>query len=44
MVRLLNNYCINHEVYDILAVLDNRGKIVAINTVDRFEVPLVPRR
>jgi len=40
-IRLLNNYCINEEVYDILAVLDNRGKIVAINTLDRFEVPLV---
>jgi signal transduction histidine kinase len=41
MVRLLNNYCINHEVYDVLAVLDNQGNLVAINTLDRFEVPLV---
>ena len=40
-IRLLNNYCINHEVYDILVVLDNRGRIAAINTFDRFEVPLV---
>ncbi|MBZ5499288.1 MAG: HAMP domain-containing protein [Acidobacteriia bacterium] len=36
MVPLLNNFCLYNEVYDILAVLDNRGKIVAINTVNRF--------
>lgn len=37
MIELLNNFCVNHEVYDVLAVLDNRGKIVAINTVNRFD-------
>ncbi len=41
MTGILNNYCINHEVYDILAVVDNRGKIAAINTVDRFGASLL---
>jgi signal transduction histidine kinase len=41
LIPLLNNYCVNHEVYyDILAVLDNRGKIVAINTVDHWGAAL----
>ena len=40
MTALLNNYCTNYEVYDILAVLDNQGRIQAINTVDRFEEPI----
>jgi len=41
MIRLLNNYCINQEVYyDILAVLDDRGRIIAINTVDHWGAPL----
>jgi signal transduction histidine kinase len=43
MIPLLNNYCINHEVYyDILAVVDMRGKIIAINTIDRLGKPLSP--
>ncbi|MGA2261037.1 MAG: HAMP domain-containing protein, partial [Acidobacteriota bacterium] len=37
MIELLNNFCVNHEVYDVLAVLDDRGKIVAVNTVNRFD-------
>jgi signal transduction histidine kinase len=41
LIPLLNNYCVNHEVYyDILAVLDNRGNIVAINTVDHWGAAL----
>ncbi len=37
---LLNNYCFNHNVYDILAILDSNGNFVAINTTDRFGAPL----
>jgi signal transduction histidine kinase len=37
---LLNNYCFNHNVYDVLAVVDNSGKFVAVNTKDRYGVPL----
>jgi signal transduction histidine kinase len=37
---LLNAYCFNHNVYDILAVLDSNGRFVAINTTDRWGVPL----
>jgi two-component system, NtrC family, sensor kinase len=37
---LLNNYCFYHEVYDFLIVLDTSGKIVGINTRDRYDVPL----
>jgi two-component system, NtrC family, sensor kinase len=37
---LLNNYCFNHNVYDVLAILDNRGRFVGINTTDRFGSPL----
>jgi signal transduction histidine kinase len=40
IVRLLNNYCFNHEVYDILAVLDKSGEVIAINTIDRNGVAL----
>ncbi len=42
MVRLLNNYCFNHEVYDLLLVLDRNGTVVAANTLDRFGVSLFP--
>jgi hypothetical protein len=37
---LLNAYCFNHDVYDILAVLDSKGRFVAINTTDRLGTPL----
>ena len=37
---LLNNYCFYHESYDLLVVLDTSGKIVGINTKDRYNVPL----
>jgi hypothetical protein len=41
---LLNNYCFYHEVYDLLIVLDTSGKIVGINTRDRYDVPLPPEK
>jgi signal transduction histidine kinase len=37
---LLNAYCFNHNVYDVLAVLDRNGRFVAINTIDRLGTPL----
>jgi signal transduction histidine kinase len=37
---LLNNYCFNHDVYDLLIVVDAQGKIVGINTIDRSGKPL----
>jgi signal transduction histidine kinase len=43
MIQLLDNYCFNHEVYiDVLAVVDARGEILAINTRDRSDKPLGP--
>ncbi len=39
ITRILNNYCINHDFYDVLMVLDSQGQILAINTVDRFGTP-----
>lgn len=39
LVLLLNNYCFNSDVYDLLIVLDKSGRIVGINTVDRNLVP-----
>ncbi len=38
--RLLNSYCFNHDVYDLLMVVDAHGRIIGINTVDRFGKPL----
>jgi len=35
MIELLNEYCFNHDVYDVLLIVDKKGKIIAINTVDR---------
>ena len=40
LIRLLNSYAVTHEVYDILVLLDSRGRIIAINTVDRYGAPL----
>jgi signal transduction histidine kinase len=40
LIPLLNNYCLNHEVYDVLAVLDSSGNFIAINTTDRNLSPL----
>jgi len=43
MIQLVDNYCFNHEVYiDVLAVVDARGEILAINTRDRSDKPLAP--
>ena len=41
---LLNTYCFNHDVYDLLIVLDAKGMIVGINTADRYTVPLPPEQ
>jgi len=40
LVPLLNNYCLNHEIYDLLAVVDGSGNFLAINTTDRNLLPL----
>lgn len=39
-VPLLNNYCFNHEVYDLLIVLDKDGNFIGINGTDRNLDPL----
>ncbi|HYK87363.1 MAG TPA: HAMP domain-containing protein, partial [Acidobacteriota bacterium] len=43
LTNLLNADCFNHNVYDLLMVLDNRGNIVGINTTDRDQNPLPAR-
>ncbi|NWG13595.1 MAG: HAMP domain-containing protein [Acidobacteria bacterium] len=40
IIPILNSFCFDHEVYDLLIVLDSNGKIVATNTLDRNWVPL----
>jgi signal transduction histidine kinase len=35
IIRLLNTYCFNHDVYDLLIVLDKTGNVIAVNTLDR---------
>jgi signal transduction histidine kinase len=40
LLPLLNNYCFNHEIYDILAVVDAKGNFIGLNTADRNGVPL----
>jgi two-component system, NtrC family, sensor kinase len=37
---LLNNYCFDHEAYDLLIILDTFGNVVGMNTTDRNMVPL----
>lgn len=44
ITRLLNNYCLTHEIYDVLAVLDKTGRVIAINTIDRYENRLAPKK
>jgi signal transduction histidine kinase len=39
-VPLLNNYCYNHDSYDLLMILDSTGKVIGINTIDRDGIPL----
>jgi two-component system NtrC family sensor kinase len=43
LIALLNNYCVNHDIYDVLAVLDGAGNFVGINTTDRDQNPLPSR-
>ncbi len=38
--RLLDNYCFNHDVYDLIVILDGTGNFIGINTIDRNKVPL----
>lgn len=38
-IPLLNNYCFNYDSYDLLLILDNTGKVVGINTIDRDGIP-----
>jgi signal transduction histidine kinase len=40
MIRLLNSYCLGFDVYDVLLILDKKGRIVALNTSDRLNTPL----
>jgi signal transduction histidine kinase len=40
LVRLLDRYCFDHEVYDVLLILDQEGRIVGMNTTDRNGTPL----
>ncbi len=40
LTTLLNNYCQNHDTYDVLAVLDSSGNFVGINTADRDQASL----
>jgi signal transduction histidine kinase len=44
IIPLLNNYCFNHEVYDVLIILDKDGGFVGINTTDRNLAPLPSSR
>lgn len=44
LTTLLNNYCFDHEAYDLLIVLDTSGKLVGINSTDRNMVPLPAKR
>jgi signal transduction histidine kinase len=44
IIPLLNNYCFNHEVYDVLAILDSDGNFVGINTIDRNLAPLPSKK
>ncbi len=40
VIRLLNNYCFNRDVYDLMVVVDSSGAIIGINTADRDGTPL----
>jgi signal transduction histidine kinase len=41
---LLNNYCFNHNVYDVLAILDINGRFIGINTTDNLGRPLPQKK
>ena len=40
LIPLLNNYCFQQDVYDLLIVLNSSGDIIGINTIDRDGDPL----
>ena len=40
IIPLLNNYCFQQEVYDLLLVMDRSGTIVGMNTSDRNGIAL----
>ena len=40
LIPLLNNYCFQQDVYDLLIVLNSSGDITGINTIDRDGDPL----
>ena len=40
IIPLLNNYCFQQDVYDLLIVLNSSGDITGINTIDRDGDPL----
>jgi signal transduction histidine kinase len=40
MSRLLNSYCFNYDIFDLLVVVDKRGKIFVTNTLDRYGASL----
>jgi signal transduction histidine kinase len=42
VTRLLNNYCFNHDVYDLLVIVDKSGTIIAVNSMDRDQRELPP--
>ncbi|MBP1610481.1 MAG: his Kinase domain protein [Acidobacteria bacterium] len=44
LTRLLNSYCFDHEVYDLLLILDNEGRVVGINAMDRYGALLPPQK
>ena len=44
ITQLLNNYCFNHEAYDLLIILDTEGNFVGTNTGDRNLTPLPPKK
>jgi signal transduction histidine kinase len=44
VIRLLNSYCFNHDVYDLMLVVNADGQIIGINSRDRERKPLPPDR
>jgi two-component system, NtrC family, sensor kinase len=44
LTLLLNRNCYDHDVYDLLLVMDNEGRIVGINTTDRYGTPFPPQK
>jgi len=40
IIPLLNSYCFQQEVYDLLLIVDDSGEIIGINTSDRNGIPL----